>query len=75
MLAFPEDPGFPYNPSFVPTAHTHTLMSYASALGGILPVTNRCHASSHSWITSIAYFLFLASPLKAKTFSGLPSGI
>lgn len=40
-----------------------------------LPVIRRSQASLHSLMTSRAYFLFLHSPLKAKEFSGLPSGI
>jgi len=32
-------------------------------------------ASLHSWTISVANFFDLASPEKAKTFSGLPSGI
>src|SRR5579862_1111670 len=41
----------------------------------VLPVMRRSQASLHSLMTSRAYFLFLHSPLKAKEFSGFPSGI
>lgn len=40
-----------------------------------LPEMRFFHASWHSAMISVAYFLFLASPEKAKVFSGLPSGI
>lgn len=39
------------------------------------PAMRRFHASLHSWTMSVAYLRFLASPEKAKVFSGLPSGI
>jgi len=41
----------------------------------VLPVIILSHASAHSRMTSMAYFLFLHSPEKANWFSGLPSGI
>lgn len=40
-----------------------------------LPEMRFFHASWHSVMISVAYFLFLASPENAKVFSGLPSGI
>lgn len=43
--------------------------------GGVSPLMRRRQASWVSWIISIAYFLFLASPEKANWFSGFPSGI
>lgn len=39
------------------------------------PLMRRRHASLHSCTISVAYFLFLASPLNANWFSGFPSGI
>ena len=50
---------------------THIEMSP----GGVSPLMRRRQASWVSWIISIAYFLFLASPEKANWFSGFPSGI
>lgn len=47
--------------------------SYEGVLAGTSPVMRRRHASWHSWIISVAYFLFLASPEKANAFSGFPS--
>ena len=43
--------------------------------GAVSPLMRRRQASLVSWMISIAYFLFLASPEKANWFSGLPSGI
>ena len=43
--------------------------------GAVSPLMRRRQASWVSWIISMAYFLFLASPEKANWFSGLPSGI
>lgn len=37
------------------------------------PAMRRRQASLHSWMISVAYFLFFASPEKAKVFSGFPS--
>ena len=51
-------------------------MSYDGVLAGLSPVTASLrHASWHSWMISVAYFLFFASPENANWFSGLPSGI
>jgi hypothetical protein len=50
-------------------------ISYFSVLLGIAFEINLCQASWHSATTSLAYFLFFASPEKANLFSGLPSGI
>ena len=52
-------------------AISHRLTSFL----GVFPVTNFSHDSAHSRTTSMAYFLFLHSPLNANWFSGLPSGI
>ena len=50
---------------------THREMSP----GVVSPLMRRRQASWVSWMISMAYFLFLASPEKANWFSGLPSGI
>lgn len=39
------------------------------------PAMRRFHASLHSWMISVAYLRFLASPENANWFSGFPSGI
>lgn len=43
--------------------------------GVVLPVMSFSQASAHSRTMSVAYFLFLHSPVKANWFSGFPSGI
>lgn len=45
------------------------------SLAGVSPLMRRRQASWVSWMISMAYFLFLASPEKANWFSGFPSGI
>src|SRR5258708_38967417 len=52
---------------------TYIEISYEGVLAGLSPRTRRLHASWHSCTISVAYFLFLASPEKAKAFSGFPS--
>ena len=55
--------------------NTYIERSYDAVLAGVSPEARRRQASWHSWMISVAYFLFFASPEKAKLFSGLPSGI
>lgn len=50
---------------------TYVSISFLS----VVPLMSCFQASWVSKMISVAYFLFLASPLKAKTFSGFPSGI
>lgn len=47
--------------------------SYDAVFAGLSPETRRRQASWHSWMISVAYFLFLASPENANAFSGFPS--
>ena len=54
---------------------THMDKSYEAVLAATSPPTSFFHDSLVSWMISTAYFFDFASPEKAKTFSGLPSGI
>ena len=49
--------------------------SYDDVFAGLSPMMSRRQASWHSWMISVAYFLFFASPENANAFSGFPSGI
>ncbi len=55
--------------------NTYMERSYEAVFAGLWPEMSLRQASWHSWMISVAYFLFFASPEKANWFSGLPSGI